>query len=129
MHRNSRTNFERQPEWKNKVQIAKITHSFSGCFGGGKSVMLLSRFDTGYLAEFIPESKNRSEKVLSSSQLIAFENFIAALKKIKAHNGICTTSESFSVVYNNEVIERYDESCQFTQYDVFLSAMKFSYYP
>lgn len=115
-------------EWNLKRQVARVDHSFYGCFGGNESELVISELrDGGYVATFRVKGRKPLTKVLTYEGMAAFSQFVKALNKYSTGLGGCTTEETFRVALPDRVIEKTNSSCNFRYYDQALEHMSFSY--
>lgn len=96
--------------------IAKINYDFQGCFGGGKSSILIYQSDTSRIAKLEENGNIILKAKLSSMQIDTLKIFITELKKLDKKSG-CTTIANYSVTYRNEVIRKTDGGCDWNGFD------------
>jgi len=96
--------------------VAKINYDFQGCFGGGKSSLLIYDSDTAIIAKLEEPGKAILKAKLSQAQIDTFQIFIRELKKLREESG-CTTTSNYTVIYHNEVIRKTDGGCDWNGFD------------
>ncbi|MCE3282062.1 MAG: hypothetical protein K0Q66_799 [Chitinophagaceae bacterium] len=120
---------QKKTRWKKAKEIGRISYSFSGCFGSEQADLSIYLDDTTHIALLNRHESEASpnqpvENVISREQLIELENFILKLHSYNT-NGGCTNTSSYEVTYNGKSFEKVITSCDFEDFDSFLSKLSF----
>lgn len=94
----------------NKGEIAKVDHSFSGCFGSEKNKLTLYEKSGSTFAKLETNGKVVRDAKLSNRQIEAFNKFVEELSKLKEIDG-CTTVEEYILYIGTGTIRRTDGGC------------------
>jgi hypothetical protein len=70
----------------------------------------VSETDSGLVATLIEGGKPIQRAAIDQTQMQAFEDFISQLKDLESEN-LCTTVDSYKVVYKAQLIQKEDAGC------------------
>ncbi len=99
-----------EPNYSDEVNIAKIEFASSGCFHNEEYILRLVKRNNVLFADLKSEDGKQETTQLTDKQFEVFKEFFRELKKLKKRFG-CTTIESYTVNYQDEVIKKTDEGC------------------
>ena len=94
----------------NKGEIAKVNHSFSGCFGSETNKLTVYKESGSTFAKLEINGKVVRDIKLSTEQIETFNTFVDELSKLKEKEG-CTTVEEYVVYTKSGTIRRTDGGC------------------
>jgi hypothetical protein len=100
-----------------KGEMAKITCEYHGCFGSGKSTIIIFQKGKALFANLNSEDDNKTVKI-EASDLNKFRAIISNLEELKTSGG-CTSSKKYIVHTNSKNFVRKDEGCQQTGFELF----------
>ena len=109
--------------------IATINYNFQGCFGGGKSRIVIYKHEQDTMASLQEDSAMIIKAKLSRDQLDSFRIFLNELRTLD-ENGFCTTISHYEVSMGNETIRKTNNGCSWDGFSM-LSGCLFrnAYYP
>jgi len=105
-----------------KAEVAKLDHSFTGCFGFEKNSIVLYEKAGSTFGKLEKNGRLVRKIKLSQEQISSFNSFVDQLRKLKEEDG-CTSVEDYILYTKNETIKRTDGGCSWDGFNILQQAI------